>query len=598
MKRAFELGEGIRTAAGPTPYRRRFGDPVHRSLRVYTQDPTALRFDAADAIVKVPWEPLQPGPTGAIFAVRDTHQPSGRTFAPLDLDDLYIAMNQGLKPTTTEPQFAQQMTYAIAMATYERFQLALGRLPEFSPAIRVDGNSKLDICPHFDSDDNAYYDPDLRALCFGYVKASKQAVGRLQKGAYVFTSLSHDVIIHETTHALLDGMRPLLMLPSNPDVAAFHEGFADLVALLMRFRYKEVVKRALEDSNGALDAALLTQFAKEWGRTGGDGRAALRQVLLRKGGPDDTIEAADRYNPRKEHHDLGAVLVAAIFEAMSRIFDRKTRALRKIAAQAPGAQDSIIDMFADKASELAGQFLNIIIRAVDYCPPVDITFGEFLRAMITADAVTVPEDPHGYREALVLAFRRYGITVPDVDDLSEDSLLWKRPKQALPRIEALSFAKLEHGVEPGWFPSQQARETQAEALGDFVTQAGRHACFGLVDPATKRKGEKYDPPVVQSVRTLRRLTPDDELDFHVVAEVSQRCVRNGHAFFGGATIILDEEGEVRLVIGKGAGNLSRHGRTDAFLNGAPREYRAAFDDGRNAATSLIRRYHSRGAKKR
>src|SRR5690606_10226694 len=140
-----------------------------------------------------------------------------------------------------------------------------------------------DICPHFDNDDNAYYDPDLRALCFGYVKAGPQAAGRLQKGAHVFTSLSHDVIIHETAHALLDGMRPLLMLPSNPDVAAFHEGFADLIALLMRFRYREVVLRGLEESNGALDARLLTQFAKEWGRTGGDGRAALRQVLLRKG---------------------------------------------------------------------------------------------------------------------------------------------------------------------------------------------------------------------------------------------------------------------------------------------------------------------------
>lgn len=38
------------------------------------------------------------------------------------------------------------------------------------------------------------------------------------------------------------------MRPSNPDVAAFHEGFSDLIALLMRFRYKDVVRRGLEES--------------------------------------------------------------------------------------------------------------------------------------------------------------------------------------------------------------------------------------------------------------------------------------------------------------------------------------------------------------
>ena len=138
----------------------------------------------------------------------------------------------------------------------------------------------------------------------------------------------------------------------------------------------------------------------------------------------------DLYDPEKEHHDLGAVLVAAVFEAISRVFDKKTRTLRKIAALAPGARDHLIELLTREARDLAGQFLNIIIRAIDYCPPMDITFGEFLRALVTADYVTVPEDPYGYREALVLAFRRYGITVPAVPDLSEEALLWKPPEMS------------------------------------------------------------------------------------------------------------------------------------------------------------------------
>ena len=48
------------------------------------------------------------------------------------------------------------------------------------------------------------------------------------------------------------------------------------------------------------------------------------------------------------------------------------------------------------------------IRALDYCPAVDITFGEYLRALITADIDLVPEDPLGYRVAFMEAFQKQG----------------------------------------------------------------------------------------------------------------------------------------------------------------------------------------------
>ena len=245
--------------------------------------------------------------------------------------------------------------------------------------------------------------------------------------------------------------------------------------------------------------------------------------------PDEPVPKPDRYDKKKEHHDLGAVLVAAVFEAMGRIFRTKTKTVRKIAAQSPGSRDHLIELLTVEARDLAGQFLNIIIRAVDYCPPVDITFGEFLRALVTADWVTVPADPYHYREALVLAFRRYGITVPGVPDLSEEALLWKGPEIPLKPVEGLSFADLRHRFEPGWFADAGERRSRAESFGRYVTAEGRHNYFGLRRPG--RSGELlYDVPVVESVRTLRRLTPDDELDFHVVAEVTQR-VRKGKRWY-------------------------------------------------------------------
>jgi len=45
------------------------------------------------------------------------------------------------------------------------------------------------------------------------------------------------------------------------------------------------------------------------------------------------------------------------------------------------------------------------IRAFDYLPPVDITFGDFLRALVTADSELVPEDDRGLRASMIEAFR-------------------------------------------------------------------------------------------------------------------------------------------------------------------------------------------------
>jgi hypothetical protein len=592
----YRLGTGIIAPARPLPYRREPGDPVHRPLRVYTQDPGASRFDGAIATLPVAWEPTEPGPGGRLFVVRDVHVPTGTVFEPIDLDRLEVALAQGVNPTTTDPRFAQQMTYAVAMTTYERFRTALGRLPEFAPGVRAKGDGRMEIRPHFDEEDNAYYLPDEAALCFGYVKSSEASIGRTQKGAFVFTCLSHDVIAHEVAHALLDGMRPHLMLPSNPDVAAFHEAFADLVALLMRFRYRDVVKHGLEQTEGRLDSKLLTELAREWGRADGSGTNPLREVLYQRGDPEAPVPAEYRYDRDKEHHDLGAVLVAVIFEAMGRIFDRKTSRLRKIANLAPGARDQLIDLMTREASDLAGQFLNILIRAIDYCPPLDLTFGEFLRALVTADAITVPEDPYGYREALVLAFRRFGITVPDVPDLSEESLLWRAPYRPLGTIEPLSFVNLRHGREPGWFAPDDERARRADALGEFIT-SGRYDDFGLAEPG-RRGGEEYDLPVIESVRTLRRLSPDDELDFHVVAEVTQRVRHNKRWYYGGSTIVIDEDGHFRFVIGKGVRNRKRRRQTDSFLSSSPAAYRTAFDRDTWDSGALVRRFHAKGKRRR
>ena len=81
--------------------------------------------------------------------------------------------------------------------------------------------------------------------------------------------------------------------------------------------------------------------------------------------------------------------------------------------------------FADEAVKAAQRVLNIAVRALDYLPPVDITFGDYLRALVTADAELVPDDPRRHRVAFVEAFRERGILPDDVRSLGEDSLRWQ-----------------------------------------------------------------------------------------------------------------------------------------------------------------------------
>jgi hypothetical protein len=67
------------------------------------------------------------------------------------------------------------------------------------------------------------------------------------------------------------------------------------------------------------------------------------------------------------------------------------------------------------------------IRAIDYCPPVDINFGDFLRAIITADLDLVEDDSLDYRLAFIEAFSKRGIYPAGIKHLSVESLSYAAP---------------------------------------------------------------------------------------------------------------------------------------------------------------------------
>jgi hypothetical protein len=588
----YAIGEGVTRAIEGRPYERKPEDPLYRSLQIYALDPALSKLEGWVAVVNVPFEPIEPGFTGHVFELDSKDGGTGEHYRALDLDDRTVLLNHGRRPSPTDPLFHQQMVYAVCCLVYAAFKKALGRHLAwgFTQSGDPDQRTRLRLRPYAMLEDNAYYDEDAGELAFGYFRAQAKVHGPHLPRGLVFTSLSHDIIAHELTHALLDGLRAHFMVPSGPDVLAFHEGFADLVAIFQHFSYREVVETAIGRARGEIrDAAILTNLAQQFGQTVGE-EQALRTAI------DPDPKNPRFYDPALEEHDLGGVLVSAVFHAFMTVFQRKTARYLRLATRGTGILPAgdmppeLRDLLAEKASRLAAQFLTMCIRAIDYCPPVDIELGEYLRAVITADHDLVPDDPWAYREAWVDAFRARRIYPRGLDFLSEDALLWRPPTKTVRRIEALTFAELKFAGDPANPASAKELRRQAGALGQVVSRPEYLEVFGLAPPSHPRLGrDTVNLPRVQSIRSSRRVGPDGQVVFDLIAEVTQRRKvrgRNGERgfeFLGGSTVVIGPDGNVRYVVSKSVLNEERLKRQRAFMSSARGRQLWTSKDGQLAA---------------
>lgn len=543
------VGREIACAFEPDPK-----GPKTRRLRIFAIDPAASELEGKTTTADVPYEPLRPGPVGRLFEVdqRDLHR--GHAYIAADLDDHAALLGHGYTPSESDPRFHAQMVYAIASLVHASFRRALGRQIGWPFLATSEGAPRLRILPFAHNHANAWYDPNTGTLNFGYFKAEDGALGRTLPRGVVFTALSHDIVAHEMSHAMLDALRSNFALPTSNDMAGFHEGFADLIALFQHFQYADALQTAMADCRGNIrKSAFLCSIGQQFGDAAGN-VAALRSA----------IDESRRYDKDLGPHEMGQLLLCAVFEAYVTVFDRKVAPLIRLASQGTGRlprgrlPDLLTRELARKAADLASQFLSILIRAVDYLPPVDVRLGEYLRAIITADSELVPNDPWRYREAMIDAFRKRAIYPDDIASLNEDSLVWDRPDAPLRPVKALSFREIWFSGDPGLPVSKGEQIAQACELGEYVTQSPEYLkAFGLVqqrDP--ELDGDSVSLPTVESIRTLRRPGPDGRIVFDTVAEILQvRSVQArddapGYEMHGGATVILDSTGLPRYVIRK------------------------------------------------
>jgi len=99
----------------PTPERRR--------LRTFAFDPMSTRLTGRYLVVDVPFEAgLQPGPCGSLVQVIDFDATREQWYQPVDLNDIAILAQDGLRPMESDPRTHQQIVYAVAMSVIERFE--------------------------------------------------------------------------------------------------------------------------------------------------------------------------------------------------------------------------------------------------------------------------------------------------------------------------------------------------------------------------------------------------------------------------------------------------------------------------------------------
>ena len=60
---------------------------------------------------------------------------SGVFYEPVNLEDSHLIARDGLTPSESNPQFHQQMVYAVVMTTIKQFERALGRVAFWSDRV-------------------------------------------------------------------------------------------------------------------------------------------------------------------------------------------------------------------------------------------------------------------------------------------------------------------------------------------------------------------------------------------------------------------------------------------------------------------------------
>ena len=376
----------------PEKTRTKLGLPI--PVTIYIQDPLVAERDLKMGLLEIDidWEPgLIDGPASARVAVVDYDADTNVLTDPARwAKDKWCFIRPDGQPIGKEDsksfQFHQLNVWAIIQKILNFFEdsSALGRRIPWA----FEGN-RLIVVPHAGWGENAFYDRNSKSVQFYYCGTKERPV---------YTCLSHDIVAHETGHAILDGIRPYYNEQSSLQTAAFHEFFADLTAILVALR-NNVFRHVIEElTKGDLTKAEpLTSLAEQFSRD------VMNRDYLRSAINGYTMEDV---KIGRSPHDCSQALTGAMFDIMEKMAVNYINEREKSPLQ---ALYYTID-----------RFHRVALQPLDYCPPVDIQFEDYTRAVLRCDQLSDPQDPHGYREIMRKIFEERHIPTLNEEEKSDD----------------------------------------------------------------------------------------------------------------------------------------------------------------------------------
>lgn len=368
-------------------------EATNQSLRadIYLADPLVARRYSSLGIREVKLEPgpvVLDGPASARFAVVDYNVTEQKLLSPARYD----RRQNRFRARRGSAQFRQVNAWAVAQLTLQMYEhpQALGRrIPWGFP-----GNRLL-ILPNAGYWENAFYDRATRSLQFFYFQSGDEPI---------YTSLSHDIVSHETGHAILDGIRPYYNERSSPDTAGFHEFLGDATAILGAFEHETNRRVVIECTKGDLRKdTIVADLAEQFGMglQGAETYGEADRYFLRTAlNPITMDDVKDTW----EEHAFSEVLTGAFYEILIHIFEKQVaEATRK--SQARGSSPDLVAVLRTSVQHLK----RMTLRALDYCPPADLNYLDYARALLRADDLAYPTDRLQYRDIVREVFLRRGI---------------------------------------------------------------------------------------------------------------------------------------------------------------------------------------------
>jgi hypothetical protein len=251
---------------------------------------------------------------------------------------------------------------------------------------------------------NAFYHRDSHSLLLYYFDAEN---GTPQT---VYCALSQDIVTHEASHAVIDGIAPDLYHAGSPDSLAIHEALADLTAVLVSLDNRELRNTRSHSSQEMLGSTRFSRVAEQFGAWRGQGQA-LRDVYNDRTLDPHEPDSAKRVDPASPH-SLSEVLSGAVF----RVFDRTLSSIEAGGSLPLALLDHLplgesLGNPRTRVRICVNRIANLIYKGLDWLPPGEVSLADYARSMLAADLFYLPDFPT-QREWLTEECRRRQIFSP------------------------------------------------------------------------------------------------------------------------------------------------------------------------------------------